>query len=597
MKRSKNNRTALGPDVRKLWDYRDLPIGITAIGFEYDMPKTGAWRSIRPVGHEKLAPCREACPAGIDIRGFIEKVRLKKFSEAYDLIQKENPLSRICGRVCFHPCESACNRAELDGPLSVRHLERFVSDVSSHRKRRTLSVRKRRKERVAIIGSGPAGLSGAHYLAQMGYQVHLFEALPKLGGLLRFGIPDYRLPKSVLDEEIRKILSLGVSYETGKQLGQNLRFKDFERYDATFIGIGAWNDLKWDLPAESGEAIFSGIDFLRRVNSRNPPDLTGHTVIIGGGNTAIDVARSVNRLGGKPSVFYRRSRQEMPASPEEIIEAEDEGVVFRFLTSPLRVFRGRQSRLKLECIENRLSTPRRGGRKTPVPIKGSNFFITVDRVVYALGQRPEISGLKDFLRIDHGTKNIWVDDFFETSIPGVFAGGDAALHTRSVASAIGSAKKAAIAIDRYLNGQKDRNIFRGLGLGKKGAVSISGYLDDERISSTAENEVVRYHDLNVEYFKTEDRIQSRLLSSGRRQVTFEEVNLGLTQKMALKEAERCFNCGSCSLCDNCYLYCPEVVVKRGDLHNEIDLDFCKGCGICASECPVGFLQMEPEVNE
>ncbi len=597
MKRSKNNRTALGPDVRKLWDYRDLPIGITAIGFEQDMPKTGAWRSIRPLGLEKLAPCQEACPAGMDIRGFIKQIRLKKYSEAYHLIQDENPLSRICGRVCFHPCESKCNRSEFDEPVSIRSLERFASEVSSDRKNRAVSIWKRKRERVAVIGSGPAGLSCAYYLARMGYRPHLFEARPKLGGLLRFGIPGYRLPKSVLDEEIKKVLDLGVTYETGKRLGGNLKLEDLKKYDAVYLGIGAWNELKLTIPNEAGVAPLPGIDFLEKVNSQGPFKMRGQVVVIGGGNTAIDVARSILRLGGKPLILYRRSREEMPASAEEIIEAEEEGIPFQFLTSPVRIEREKHSGLRLECVKNRLSTKEESGRRIPIKIKDSNFYITAHRVIYALGQRVVRQDLPEDLRIDRTTSTVWVDGLFQTSIPKLFAGGDAALNSRSVASAIGSAKKAAMAMDRYLTGQRDEELFEKLRLGEGGSISMLRYLNGERISNPKGNEVVRFQDLNVHYFDVQDRMREHRLPSSQRRKTFNEVNPGFTQDRALKEADRCFSCGSCSFCDNCYIFCPEVVVRREVNGNEIDLDYCKGCGICVSECPVGFIRMEPEVNE
>lgn len=595
-KLQKEGKKGIGPDVRRLWGYQDLPIGITAIGFEYDMMKTGAWRSIRPVGEEKLAPCREACPAGIDIRGFVEQIRLEKFSKAYDLIQEENPLSRICGRVCFHPCESGCNRGEFDEPLSIRGLERFVSDASAGRARKKVPIGKRRKGRVAVIGSGPAGLSCAYYLTRMGYRVHLFEARSELGGLLRFGIPEYRLPKSVVKDEVGKILDLGITYETGRRLGENLNLQDLERYDAVFIGMGAWSDFQLHIPNRSGKRSLSGINFLSMVNTRSHPDMAGRIAIVGGGNTAIDVARSVRRLGGDPLIIYRRSRAEMPASPEEITEAEEEGIQFQFLTSLVGIYKGKNSGLTLKCIKNRLSTSEKSGRRTPIKIKGSKFSIPADRVIYALGQIVDDHGLPDHLKADRATATFRVDDFLQTCMTGVFAGGDAVLHSHSVASAIGSAKKAAIAIDRYLKGQRDEKLFEKLELGDGRSISIERYFNGEYISNPQAPKVVHLHDLNSHYFELQERIQARHLSAIERQRTFNEVNLGFTPDKALNEAERCFSCGSCAFCDNCYIYCPEIVVTREANTHEIDLDYCKGCGICANECPVGFIRMEPEAN-
>jgi len=545
------------------------------------------------------APCGAVCPAGVDVRGFIDLVQKKKFRQACELIRQENPLSCITGRVCFHPCEDACNRGALDKAVSIRGLERIASEhLPDQEKKGAADGRgKRRSERIAVVGSGPAGLSCAYYLSRMGYRVHIYESRKRLGGMLRYGIPEFRLPRSVLDQEIKRILETGITYETGRHLGTDLKMEDLEKYDAGFFGIGAWSPLRFKAGHRALRTIPTGLEFLTDLHSNKTVSVKGRVAIIGGGNTAIDVARSVLRLGGEPLIVYRRSKKEMPASHEEMIEAEEEGVDFLFLTSVVDVHKDVDSKLKLRCMKNKLTKSMEGGRRIPVGIRGSDFDLKVDRVVYAIGQRVDASGLKRSLKWDQEEDILWVNGFCQTSRPWLFAGGDAAMNTRSVASAIGSAKKAAVAIDMYLNGKSDQEILRNFCLGTCGGISIARYLAGDRDLLLGESEVVRLEDINAQYFERQDRNLEDRLSLEKRRSGFREVTLGFKKGAAIEEAARCFSCGVCSCCDNCYIFCPEVAVTREADRNIINLDYCKGCGICANECPVGFIRMEPEVNE
>src|SRR4030043_781960 len=301
-----------------------------------DWNKTGAWRTQRPFYEDKTAPCNAACPAGNDIVSFIQKINQGDVEGAWSLIQEENPFPGVCGRGCFHPCESKCNRGRFDEPIAIHALERFVADLASQRSRKIEKISTREKEKIAVIGSGPAGMSCAYHLAKLHYHVTVFESFPLTGGLLRIGIPSYRLPKEVLDREISQIEALGVEIRTGVSMGEDLKIENLKDYHAIFIATGAHRRRSLQIPGEKGRSVFSGLDLLKRINLDEKIKVGERVAIIGGGNTAIDVARSVIRLGKRVTILYRRSKEEMPAFEDEIVEAIEEGVEIRYLINPTR---------------------------------------------------------------------------------------------------------------------------------------------------------------------------------------------------------------------------------------------------------------------
>lgn len=526
--------------------------------------RTGSWRYLRPIYRPKTPPCNHACPAGEDVRGVMALVVEGKFEQALELIREDNPLPGVCGRVCYHPCERACNREEFDEALSIAALERLVADFGLKLPREGLV---RRKERIAIVGSGPAGLSCAYHLAKEGYQTTIFEALPVLGGMLRIGIPEYRLPKGVLEKEIDDILSLGVEVKANTRLGRDLMMEDLDGFDAVFIATGAHLSRRLNIPGEDADGVVPGLRFLKDFNLGEKVNIGQKVVVIGGGNTAIDVARAAIRLDSRPTVIYRRSREEMPAIEEELREAEEEGVEIVHLAAPNRILASGGRVAMLECVKMRLGGPDGTGRREPLPVENSEFLVKADTVIPAVGEDSDLSFLHGYVKAD--ASGILVDRSLATSRKGVFAGGDSVTGTGGVAEAIGSGKRAALAIDRYLRGEP------------------LGWMAEE-------TGVVWFEDLNPDHFVSKKRAVMPKLDSSIRTDNFDEVNLGLAETMGVEEAGRCFNCGECNRCDNCLIFCPDVAILRKTDGYQIDYDHCKGCGICAEECPRGYISLEEE---
>lgn len=569
---------------------KDMPYQAISLG-SMEWNRTGTWRYLRPRFDNKISPCNEACPAGQDIEGAMVLIGKGKILEAWDLFKEENPFPGVCGRVCYHPCETSCNRGEFDEPVSINALERFMADAALKNGRPAGRARERKKEKVAVIGSGPAGLTCAYHLARMGYGVTVFEALPVLGGMLRVGIPEYRLPKRILEAEIDQILELGVNTEVNARFGADLGEKDLKEYAAVFLAPGNHLSKKLGVPGENEEWAMSGVDFLRQVSLGKSVSLGKRVTVIGGGNTAVDAARTALRLGAKPAILYRRTREEMPAFPAEILEAEEEGIEISLLVSPVRLIR-ENGRKKLECVKNRLGPPDEDGRRRPVEVKDSNFFLEVDQVLTAIGEDADLAALPE--KIGVGGNLIPTDERGATRQEGIFAGGDAIQQPHTVVHAIGSGKRAAIFIDCFLRKRKWEAVFDALRIGEKGSLSMRRYLADEKEMPPLSPKTVLLKDLNLDYFEHGKRKKTARLPAGKRQGTFEEVNLGFAEESAIAEAKRCFNCGVCNLCDNCYIFCPDVAIRKENGNNSIDYDHCKGCGICVEECPRDAMVMEEE---
>ncbi len=545
--------------------------------------KTGGWRYMRPLYRDKTPPCSHNCPAGEDISLQISLIAQGRFEEALELIRLENPFPGVTGRVCPHPCEAECNRAEYGGRVAIHDLERFVADHAAP-KRPSVQASQRRDARVAIIGSGPAGLTCAYHLARWGYPVTVFEALPVPGGMMRVGIPDYRLPKDVLEREIAAIEALGVEIKTNMRLGDNLGLDDLKDYKAIFIAVGLSKSRRLNIPGEEAAGVIPGLEFLKRLNLGEEVRVGPRVVVVGGGNTAMDAARSALRLGAKVTVLYRRSCQEMPAIPEEVDEALEEGVDIQFLVAPVEVLVRDGRAAGLRCVRMRLGEPDESGRPRPIPIEGSEFTVEADTIIPAIGQEADLSFLDGQVEVERG--RILIDLAGATSRPGIFAGGDVATPFGTVAHAIGSGKRAAMAIDRYLRGEEPP--------------TLPPLEESVRFSPRpVEPELVRFEDLNLAYFEWDERRESAVRPPEERVKDFDEVALGLDEEQALAEASRCFNCGTCILCDNCLNFCPDVAVFRRNgsyPFYEINYDYCKGCGICAEECPRDAISLEEEAK-
>lgn len=483
---------------------------------------TGTCEKIAP------APCQRACPIGMDVPTYVALIAERKFDEALEVIRWDNPLPAVCGRVCPHGCEYECKRGAVDTPISICSLKRFVTDYERSRGADIVPKKEaQRKERVAVVGSGPAGLTVAHDLALLGYGVTVFEALHEAGGMLRSGIPEYRLPKDILNIEIDAIKKLGVEIRTNSRVGRDgIRLDDLKKqFDAVFLGVGAHRGLKLDV---LGEDKFGGcldcIAFLRGVNIERKLNKPGDRVaIIGGGNAAMDAARTALRLGcSEVNVIYRRSRAEMPADQSEIEAAIEEGILFHYLTQPTQVLGERGKVTGIECIRTQLGEPDSSGRRRPVPVKGSEFVMSCDVVIPAISQEPDL----DFLPKEHGFKiTRWntfdVDpDKLESAVPGVFAGGDAVTGPATVIEAIAAGQRAAVAVHNYLSKGEDRRDYR----------VPRSYKKVPRI------------DLTDEEKSTLRRPDMPHIPVVERKGSFSEVALGFEIEAAVNEAKRCLRC-------------------------------------------------------
>jgi 2-oxoacid:acceptor oxidoreductase delta subunit (pyruvate/2-ketoisovalerate family) len=570
----------------------EMPIISVSFG-NMDWNKTGAWRAQRPFYEDKTPPCSAACPVGNDIVAFIQKITEGDFEGAWSLIKEENPFPGVCGRVCFHPCELKCNRGAYDEPIAIHALERFVSDYASTLNKKIERVPGARKGKIAIIGSGPAGMSCAYHLVRLRYEVTVFESSPSAGGMLRMGIPSYRLSKDVLDRELSAIQELGVEIRTGIPFGENLELDDLKDYQAAFIATGAHRGRGLNIPGEKGRSVLKGLDLLRKIGLGNRVTLGEKVAIIGGGNTAVDVARSAIRLGKKATILYRRSKEEMPAFEDEILEAVEEGVKFRYLINPIRI-QQKDDMKRLECLRMELGERDESGRRKPVAVPNSKVFIEADTVIVAAGEEIEVSFLPKGIEKKDGIVLTQRDG--STGVKGIFAGGDLTSNQRTVAHAIGSGKKAALAIDCYLQGKNAEEALRQILIGEGPSLSIFRHLHPE--ARPMNPHVVAFEELNTDYFETSKRQREQKDLAKKRIKGFGELTSTLKENAALQEAERCFSCGTCNGCENCYVFCPDASIMKTEeiLSHQVDYDFCKGCGICFSECPRGAISLKEEAR-
>ncbi len=560
--------------------------------------KTGSWRFLRPRFQEKTAPCSQACPAAEDI-GKVEMLTTQGlFKEAWDTILRENPLPGICGRVCFHPCEDACNRGQFDEAITIHVIEGFLANTA-RRNAFTQEVRRLapKQKKIAVIGAGPAGLSAGYFLTILGYQAELFEEADEAGGILRWGIPLYRLPLAVLRDEIRRIEDLGVRIQTKRPISPKDRERFAKEYDALVIACGHGRSAALGVPGEELPGVRNGLTFLREIREGTHTPCNGLSAVIGGGNTAVDVARSVIRLGGKALIIYRRRRRDMPAFGEEISMALDEGVGLRELLAPVSIMSTGDG-LIVTVQPMRVAGTDADGRAHIEPESKVTEEIRVDRLFTAVGERAGQSWYEPpdtgdgVLRFSHCVLQQKADG------PVVY-GGDLTNTTKSVAHAIASGKEAAMILDTLLAKGSDAVEPRlaTCRVGQEDALSMEIYMEGPR--SERSPHVVTADEINTAYFQFDPRLRQPRLLREERVRSFGEVHLRISANLAIREAERCFNCGLCNQCDNCYLFCPDLAVKKdsGPLGRHIDYDYCKGCGVCAVECPRNALILEEEAYE
>ncbi len=540
----------------------DKPFAITLDVGSSLANHTGSWRTERPRYVHRMPPCNDGCPAGENCQQWLYHAEGGDYEAAWRQIMQDNPLPAVMGRVCYHPCETACNRKHLDEAVGINSVERFLGDEAIRLGWTVTVDAPPSGKRVLVVGAGPSGLSAAYHLRRLGHAVTIYDAGPAAGGMMRFGIPRYRLPRDVLDAEIQRILDLGVELELNRTV---TNIEDAMReggFDAAFLAVGAHIGKRAYIPAGSAAKVLDAVSVLRSMEGEEGPRLGRRVVVYGGGNTAMDVARTARRLGAEEAiVVYRRTRDRMPAHDFEVEEALEEGVLVKWLSTIKHADAGR---LVLERMELDESGFPQG--------TGELEELEADALVLALGQDTDLSLLDGVAGIEVVDGVVQVDERMMTGHAGVFAGGDMVPAERTVTVGIGHGKQAARCVDAWLRGAE--------------------FLHPARPG------IVGFDELNPWYYSDAPRSMRPQLEAVRRGSTFDEVVGGLDESTAKFEARRCLSCGNCFACDNCFGVCPDNAVIKldepGPYRYEIDLDFCKGCGLCAEECPAGAIEMVPE---
>jgi 2-oxoacid:acceptor oxidoreductase delta subunit (pyruvate/2-ketoisovalerate family) len=521
---------------------------------------TGAWRTERPVYVHNLPPCNNACPAGENIQQWLYDAEEgpAKYEVAWRQIMQDNPFPAVMGRVCYRPCETACNRVQLDSAVGINSVERFLGDEALRKGWQVPVDAAPTGKRVLVVGAGPSGLSAAYHLARLGHWVTIKDAGAAAGGMMRYGIPKYRLPRDILDGEITRILDMGINLELNATV-TDIQAELDAGYDAAFVAVGAHIGRRAYIPAGDSARIMDAVSMLHGMEEGTPPMLGRRVAVYGGGNTAMDAARTARRLGASEAVVvYRRTREKMPAHDIEVTEALEEGVTVRWLSTVAQAEAGKLVIEKMKLDETGFPQP-----------TGEFEELEADCLVLALGQNADLSVLDGVPGVTFSDGVVEVGPDLMTGHAGIFAGGDMVPSERTVTVAIGHGKKAARSIDAFLQGTGSR------AAGKHAPASFGA--------------------LNTWYYADAPATVRPRLEAARRITTFDEVTGGLDESTALFEARRCMSCGNCFGCDNCYGVCPDnAIVKLGDGRYEIDYDYCKGCGLCAVECPCGAIEMEPE---
>lgn len=523
--------------------------------------KTGSWRTERPVYVDRLPPCNATCPAGEDIQGWLFHAESGNYQAAWRHLVRDNPFPAIMGRVCYHSCEGACNRAQLDAAVGINSVERFLGDEAIRQGWQLDPPAAESGKHVLVVGAGPSGMSAAYHLRRLGHRVTVAEAGPALGGMMRFGIPRYRLPREVLDAEMQRIVAMGVAVQLNTKVADLAQTLATGGYDATFLAVGAHIAKRAFIPAKDSAHILDAVAVLRSMEDQEPPLLGRRVVVYGGGNTAIDVARTARRLGATEAVIvYRRTRDKMPAHDLEIEEALQEGVMVKWLSTITQAEHGALTIEKMRLDET--------GHPQPT---GEFETLAADSLVLALGQDVDLSLLDHVAGLERKDGVVQVDPAtLMTGHPGLFAGGDMVPAERNVTVAVGHGKKAARHIDAWLR--------------------------DQPAATAPKHAPATFERLNPWYYSDAPKTLRPQLDLARRTSSFDEVQGGLSADNALFEARRCLSCGNCFECDNCYGVCPDNAVRKlgPGKRFEFNYDYCKGCGICVAECPCGAIEMVPE---
>jgi 2-oxoacid:acceptor oxidoreductase delta subunit (pyruvate/2-ketoisovalerate family) len=540
----------------------DKPFAITLDPGSSLANHTGSWRTFRPLYVDRLPPCNATCPAGENIQGWLFHAESGDYERAWRVLTENNPLPAVMGRVCYHPCEGACNRQHLDVAVGINSVERFLGDEAIRRGWAFEKPKVKSGKRVLVVGAGPSGLSAAYHLARLGHAVEIHEAGPFAGGMMRFGIPQYRLPRDVLNAEVKRILDLGVVLRLDTKVSNISDTMKAGSFDAAFLAVGAHIGKRAYIPAGDATRVLDAVSVLRSMEGQEKPLLGRRVVVYGGGNTAIDVARTAKRMGAEEAIIvYRRNREKMPAHDFEVEEALQEGVMIKWLSTIKQAAEGEITVEKMVLDDKGFPQP-----------TGEFEKLEADSVVLALGQDVDLGLLEGVPGLEVKDGVVQVAPNMMTGQPGIFAGGDMVPSERTVTVGVGHGKKAARNIDAWLRGEVE--------------------------SAAPKHELASFERLNTWYYSEAPHRVRPVLDIIRRQSTFDEVVQGLDETNAQFEARRCLSCGNCFECDNCYGVCPDnAVIKLGPGKRfEFNYDYCKGCGVCATECPCGAIKMVAEEN-
>jgi NADPH-dependent glutamate synthase beta subunit-like oxidoreductase len=531
---------------------------------------------LRPVLVEKTPPCICNCPNHNQVRKVLMTIAKtddlgktydQTLEEAWHIFMETTPLPSTMGRVCPHPCETDCNRSALEGGVEINSLERFLGDYGLEKKLKPRKLtEEKRSDKIAVIGSGPAGIACAYQLARRGYAVTIFEAFPKPGGMLRYGIPDYRLPQDILDAEINRVVEMGVELKCNTVIGKDIPYETLQNeYRAIFVGIGAHKGIKLNIAGDNAANVFTGTEFLHRINTGQTLEVGDHVVVIGGGDTAIDAARVARRLGAKSTILYRRTRTEMPAIKEEIDGALEEAVQIEFLAAPIEIMKNGDKAVGMKCQRMQLGEPDASGRRKPVPIEGDTFELSFSTLIAAISQEPDFGGV-EYLK--EGRDWIKTDEKMKTKAENIYAGGDD-IELGIAVTAIYHGRRAAEAIHELITG--------------------------EPMPELPQQEIIRHEKMKLSYYEAKQPVASQNLPLEERFKKMDaEIVKTFSQEEAIAEAKRCLSCGLCFDCGSCWSFCQDnAIIKpmtKGQAY-KFKMEFCNGCKKCAENCPCGYIEM------
>ncbi|MDA8235314.1 MAG: NAD(P)-binding protein [Clostridia bacterium] len=544
-----------------------------------DIMNTGTWRSAMPIYQKRKSPCQDICPVNGEIPTWLQNLKSENLEEAWLEIVAKNPFPAVTGRVCHHPCESKCNRKEYDGEVGINSLEQFLGDLAIEKGWSLPKPSQEMEERVAVIGGGPAGLSCAYQLRKAGYQVTIFEEQPELGGLLRFAIPEYRLPKAVLAKELERLLELGFNVELNRKIITKEDFEQLRReYSAVFVAVGAYKAKSLPQLENTAMKVWFCLDFLAQVKKGEKPDIGRKVVVIGGGNAAIDSARTALRLGAKVKVLSLEDRADLPAINTEVVDGEREGIIYYHGAMVTGVEPIGTDSYMLKCVKVVFKPSDTDRFPKTVVLKDTEFELQADSVILAIGQEPDTTPFPSELVSAVGLLG---SGLMENQ--GLFVGGDSSSLNRYVSAAIADGKNQASKIIEYMKGNK------GASEGNQ----------NEQVNQTVDSEPVKFSEVNTFYFPIMPKVNREIRSESNSLSGFAEIKAGLSQAEAIQESSRCFSCGHCISCNNCFYFCPDqAVVKNSDLCGEYHIleQYCKGCGLCVEECPRGAVTLKEEAR-